>query len=468
MAPKAKTAPAAAAPAAKSEPKAKAKGKAKKEVEDEGPKMDAPNRAEFDAAVAKIQEEIDEIQKEQKALTEQISGRSSGKDEYYAKRGEFGVQLDEFKAKIDGLFARKSEIQGAVGAQKAEGLEMKNNLQKMKKAIGYTSEAEIDERIALIEYRMVSESISLKEEKELMKEISELKKNRPKVSKVNAMQDSLNNRDTGAGLKEDIGTINEQLNMYRDGKRKVQEQLTALNEARKEQMGDLPQIIEQRDALGKKIQEKIQERNALRDAFREKEREFNNWKNEQRRLRQEKYQEEKSAMRAEYEQRDRMRKADALEQQPYVTEITLIEQTISFCKGLVADKGPAKQEEKKEISHSNTDGMEVLLPDREEEFYFVPTAGKKKGKSNKKGGAAKEGGAKPIKHNAISFKLFDQLKLSAPITTDDIPATLEKLEEQLASFQEKVKDWEVNKNEMKAKILAGEDVEAAEEAKEEE
>jgi len=468
MAPKAKAPAAAPAPAAKSEPKAKAKGKAKKEAEDEGPKMEAPDRAEFDAAVAKIQEEIDGIQKEQKKLTEQISGRSSGKDEYYAKRGEIKIQLDEFTAKIDELVAKKGEIQKAVGDKRAEGQEMKNSLQKMKKAIGYTNEAEIDERIADIEHRMVSESISLKEEKELMKEISELKKNRPKVSKVNAMQDSLNNRDTGAGLKESIGTINEQLNMYRDGKRKVQEQLTALNEARKEQMGDLPQIIEQRDALGKKIQEKIQERNALRDAFREKEREFNNWKNEQRRLRQEKYQEEKSAMRAEYEQRDRMRKADALEQQPYVTEITLIEQTISFCKGLVADKGPAKQEEKKEISHSNTDGMEVLLPDREEEFYFVPTAGKKKGKSNKKGGAAKEGGAKPIKHNAISFKLFDQLKLSAPITTDDIPATLEKLEEQLASFQEKVKDWEVNKNEMKAKILAGEDVEAAEEAKEEE
>merc|ERR1719215_2093601 len=342
---------------------------------------------------------------EQKDLTEQISGRSSGKDEYYAKRGEFKIQLDEFSAKIDELLKAKDDVKKAVGDKRAEGLEMKNSLQKMQKAIGYTSEAEIDERIADIEHRMVSESISLKEEKELMKEISELKKNRPKVTKVNAMKDSLSNRDTGAGLKENIGNI--------------QEQLTALNEARKEQMGDLPQIIEKRDALGKKIQEKIQERNSLRDAFREKEREFNNFKNEQRRLRQEKYQEEKASMRAEYEQRDRMRKADALEQQPYVTEITLIEQTISFCKGLVADKGPAKQEEKKEISHSNTDGMEVLLPDREEEFYFVPTAAKKKGKSKKAAGT--EGGSKPIKHNAISFKLFDQLKLNTPITTDDIP-----------------------------------------------
>merc|ERR1712194_245478 len=65
---------------------------------------------------------------------------------------------------------------------------------------------------------------------------------------------------------------------------------------------------------------------------------------------------------------------------------------------------------------------------------------------------------KSIKHNAVTFKLFDQLKLNAPTTTDDIPALLEKLEEQLAGFQEKVKEWELSRDEMKAKILAGEDV----------
>merc|ERR1712226_783366 len=133
---------------------------------------------------------------------------------------------------------------------------MKNDLNKFKKSIGYTNEAEIDERIASIEHRMVSESISLKEEKDLIKEIAELKRNRPKVSKMNAMQDSLANFDTGAGLKENIGTINEQISLYREGKKKVQEQLSALNESRKEQMGDLPQIIEKREGLSKKIQEK--------------------------------------------------------------------------------------------------------------------------------------------------------------------------------------------------------------------
>merc|ERR1712037_765566 len=103
--------------------------------------------------------------------------------------------------------------------------------------------------------------------------------------------------------------------------------------------------------------------------------------------------------------------------------------------------------------------MGVKKEDREE-FYFAPT-----GKSKKKGGKKnKEGGSsKPIKHNAETFRLFDKLKLEAPITTDDVPAKLEQLEAQLADFRVKVKDWERTRDEKKAKILAGEEEDEPEE-----
>merc|ERR1719397_2068024 len=143
--------------------------------------------------------------------------------------------------------------------------------------------------------------------------------------------------------------------------------------------------------------------------------------------------------------------------------MTLIEQTILFCKSLTQTKEAEEKKEQREIQHDLKDGMEVLAKKEDrEEFYFVPTA-KKKGKSKNKGG--KEGGSsKPIKHNAETFRLFDQLKLDAPITTDDVPATLEKLEAQLEMYKEKVKEWEEKRDEMKRKIIEG--VAAEEEAKE--
>lgn len=469
MAPKA--APAAKGAAAKPEAKAVAKKKAKAEQEeDQGPKVEEPDQKEFDAAVAKVQSEIEELQKEQAELGKKISERSGGKDEYFAKRNEYRAQLDEFTRKIDELMARKEEINKGISEKRQEGADMRTQLTKMKKSIGYTSESEIDDRIATIEFKLWTDTLTLKQEKDYLKEIQDLKKNRPKVGQVHKMEDSLKERDTGSNLRENIGTINEEMALYRDGKRTVSQALAQLNEGRKEQLGDLPSYIEGRDALGKKIQEKMKERNQLRDEYRQKQSEFKAWKDEQRVAKQAKYQEEQTKKRAEWEHAMRVRKAEAMDVQPHVAEITLIEQTMLFCRKLVQDKGPAQVEEKKEIDHTNPDGTEVLLrkEDRDEEFYYAPTAGKKKGKSKNKG--SKEGGAKPIKHNAETFKLFSQLKLSPPITTDDIPALLEQLEAQLESYKEKVKAWEINRDEKKKAIMEGnyvEEVAAEEEAAEE-
>jgi len=432
--------------------KAKAKAKVEKKEEDEKDRVQAPDREAFDAELAKIQEVIDGYQKQQASLAEKIRARSGGKDEFFAQKAELRAKLDEFSGKIDGLMERKGEVNKAIGDKRQEGMDMKNQLNKMKKSIGFTSEQEIDERIATIEFKMSTDTMSLKEEKELLKEISELKKNRPKVSQVNKMEESVANRDFGAGFKEQIGNLKEELNLYRDGKRKVQEQLSALMESRKEQLGDLPQIIEERDGIGKKIAEKVAERNALRDDFRGKEREFNQYLAEQRRHRQEKAMEERASRQAEYDKTRRVRAAEKLDEQPHIQEMTLIEQTMLFCKSLIQSKDNEAKEEKKEIAHNNPEGTQILTKKEDrDEFYYVPTA-KKKGKSKNKGGKA-EGSSKPIKHNAETFRLFDQLKLDAPITTDDIPATLEKLEAQLESYKEKVKEWEEKRDEMKRKIL---------------
>merc|ERR1712226_1250660 len=140
---------------------------------------------------------------------------------------------------------------------------------------------------------------------------------------------------------------------------------------------------------------------------------------------------------------------DKLDEQPYIAEITLIEQTIAFCKSLTQSKGSQKEEEKKEIKHTNKAEEVVLMrkEDREEEFFFAPTKGKKSKSKSK--GEKTEGGPKPIKHDAGTFQLFSKLKLDAPITTDDIPALLEKLEAQLADYKNQVKEWEEKKEEMK-------------------
>merc|ERR1719218_341996 len=154
------------------------------------------------------------------------------------------------------------------------------------------------------------------------------------------------------------------------------------------------------------------------------------------------------------QQRDmemRKRKVAELDDMPHQQEINLLEQTIKFCKSF-QPKENAAQEVKKETAYDNPDTHLVLKNkgDREEEFYFAPT----KAKGTKKGKKSGEsGGSKSIKHNAETFKLFASLKLDCPVTTDDIPKTLEKLEEEMEKYKQKIKEWEEQKEERKRKIL---------------
>merc|ERR1712228_969281 len=151
-----------------------------------------------------------------------------------------------------------------------------------------------------------------------------------------------------------------------------------------------------------------------------------------------------------------MGEADKLDEQPYIQEIALVEQCIAFCKSLTQAKGPVEKKEEKEVKHDVPKGGEVLASkaDRDMEYYFEPTARGKKGKSKAKKDEG-EGKAKPIKHNAETFQLFDKLKLDAPITTDDVPALVEKLEAKLVEYNGKVKDWEEKREDIKERILAG-------------
>jgi len=416
-------------------------------------KVEQPDRQALDDALNKISEKISELQMKTAELSTKIAERSGGKDDFVAKKSELRGKLDELSGKINSLIGRKGELQTAIGDKRQEGVEMRSQLNKMKKSIGFTSETEIDERIASLEFKLWTDTISLKEEKEMLKEMQELRRNRPKVSQVNRMEDSLQNRDSGRSYKEQIEVINQQVAVFKEAKKQVNEEFSALMDGRKEQMGDLPKIFEQRDELNKQIQELIKERNVVKDDFRQKEREYNAYKNELRNARMEKIAEERSAREAEFAKARRLKMAEKMDTQPYIQEMTLVEQTILFCKNLVASKGPEKEEEKKEIEHNNPDGTQVLArkEDRGEEFYFVPIA-KKKSKGKNKSSKA-DGASKAIKHNAATFSLFDALKVDAPITTDDIPATLEKLEAKLDDYTEKVKQWEEQREELKRKIL---------------
>merc|ERR1712232_244035 len=106
------------------------------------------------------------------------------------------------------------------------------------------------------------------------------------------------------------------------------------------------------------------------------------YKQELRRVKQERAQEDRIKRQKEYEERKRTREADKLDEQPYIQEIALVEQCIAFCKGLTQAKGPVEKVEKKQVDLTDFKGGEMIVKKEDrEEYYYEPTARGKKSKS---------------------------------------------------------------------------------------
>merc|ERR1712151_965646 len=220
----------------------------------------------------------------------------------------------------------------------------------------FTSEEEINDRIATIEFKLWTESISLKEEKALLAEIKELKKNKPKLSELSKLQSNVENFDNGTNQRAKLNELRDQMAILYNKKTQIQEKMKALNEKRQGQVGDMSEVMEQREAIQKQIAELIGQRAKLRDDFKQEMNEYKAWQAEQRRIRQEKYQEERKAQEAAWKIKKMEKEVEKLDENPYVSQITLIEQTVKFCKGLLPQDSGEKKEEVKEVVHNNKDG----------------------------------------------------------------------------------------------------------------
>merc|ERR1712014_343372 len=118
----------------------------------------------------------------------------------------------------------------------------------------------------------------------------------------------------------------------------------------------MSEVIEKREVVQKKIADLVGQRSQLRDDFRQAQYEYKAWQAEQRRIRQEKYQEERKAQEAAWKIKKMEKEVEKLDENPYVSQITLIEQTMTFCKGLLPQDVAEQKEVIKEVVHNNKDG----------------------------------------------------------------------------------------------------------------
>jgi len=448
---------AAAAPAAA----AATKKEEKKEVE-AGGKPPKPDEEEYKRRMEAVTKQIDAKKEQISKLSQKIGDLSHGKEDYEKEKNALFEVVNASKEERQALMATKQEVIHKKKAQKQEARDAKDKMRQLEGSMEMT-EDEIDDKIQKIEYTMSTSSMTLKEEKDCMMQIKKLKAKKPQViqaakqyERMKAQCDAATAPDPTKSVDEQLNEINEKIKAIQDAQDVQYKKINELKEKRTQQMGGVQGLIDEKTKLKGECEELQGQRSAVGDERRKMQKAFNEWEKEQRAERRRKQDAEWAKQHAEWDAEEAKRQLE--KPNPYLNETTLLEQTIDYCKGLLPreDSGEA---EKKDLDFNNPEGAKILVSkkDRDQEFYFAPT---KKKNLKRKGG--EKGKATAVKHTADTFQIFQQLKLAAPMTTDDVPPLLEKLEKSLAGYMEKVKKWEGERLE---KLKAAEESGSADAAK---
>lgn len=400
-------------------------------------KVPYPNKQEYDSKIDVIDKDVKQLKDKIQALEKQIDARSKGKEDFFNQKTQIKGDMDVYDNKISGLENTKKELVERMRKLVSESKQARKDFNDMEKKLGFKTEQEVDDRIAELEYQMHVETLTLKREKELMSKIAQLKQTKPQIKKLNRMSES----NTSGGVEDNIGAIkaeiekiNKQLNEQRDERRVHSNKFRSLLDDRKKATEGLPELFEQKKALKEQVSTKMGEIRALRDEKNSKIREYNDYIRAQKKIREESDEKYRAAREAEAE---RAKLANELENEdmlPFSDEVDLIQNTIKYCESLMPSDNTAVEETKAEELNS-LEGTVALVSkkDREEEFFFNPTKGKKGKKQNK----SSKPTSKTLKYDLTTMSLFQRLNIDAPSKADDLSGTVTVLEGKLEELKKK-------------------------------
>lgn len=418
----------AAAPAAGDKAQEDQSGDVSGEKIDVSKPVARPDKAAFDAKIAALNNEV-------AVFTEKISGVDAKITDAKSSGGDQSDELREARATMKSLRERKDAVmrdRAEIAAkQKAARASLEQSMQKNKQLrseMKYTSGEEIEKRISELERKQSTTSMSLKDEKSLLKEIEQLKQSKKFVVQLTTNNDTISEgKKSSASISEQLSSKNAELDVL---KKKIDEQkeiLEGLNTENSERRAVLPALFKERDALRKEKQAKVDEIKALRTEFRAAEKKYYDHQREVYRLRKEAKKQEEDARRAEYEARQKELEAEELKRIPYEEEMELCKFLIDYLeKTYLAKAGEAPAPAPAApVTAGEFEGMVLAgKKTKVEDEYVSLNMGKKKGRGKKKGGLK-------VQDKLIiapeTIEIFGNLALEPPATVSAVPATIEAL-----------------------------------------
>mmetsp|Transcript_23866 Transcript_23866/g.69928 ORF Transcript_23866/g.69928 Transcript_23866/m.69928 type:complete len:502 (-) Transcript_23866:631-2136(-) len=388
-------------------------------------KLPRPDRTAVQEAEASIRADIKQLDAQMDALAKQAKQAQTAASGQNDGMTGIRAEMKRLKGQKSTLLTRRNELYAAQDQAKEARDKTMGELAKLKTTKHKTVE-DIDKAIAKLELQQSTTSMPLNKEKELLKEIEDLRKARKLIGSAAPATEGGAAAPSG-NLKQQIGEINKELTAVKKEMEKYQGELDKLFEMRKDT--PVPGLLKQREALRDDKKKKQDEIEALWDEFKTKNAEFKKNQEEWQVYKAARDKARKKENERFKEERRKQREEELAKKTPYEEEMNLCDYlsnylTTTFLGSSAAD-GAAAAEEKAEVDFEG--GSELSSKKNSKDEMFMALGGrKKKGKKSKASGPA---GARKGKIVLFpeTIEAFSLLKMEPPATVAQVPAAVEAL-----------------------------------------
>eukprot|EP00538_Stauroneis_constricta_P000570 CAMPEP_0119556182 /NCGR_PEP_ID=MMETSP1352-20130426/8198_1 /TAXON_ID=265584 /ORGANISM="Stauroneis constricta, Strain CCMP1120" /LENGTH=554 /DNA_ID=CAMNT_0007603085 /DNA_START=62 /DNA_END=1726 /DNA_ORIENTATION=+ len=395
------------------------------------PHVARPNKVDHEKNLADLTAEFDALREQRKGLQDQIEAAlNKGKGSEVGKLREVLQKLRQQKGK---LIDEKKAIRAQLDVIKSASDKIAKDRKDTRSNIQFSSLEQIEAQIKKLQRLQETTSMSLQEEKKLIREVDSLKASKDAVKVLKEKEGDLE------GMKEKRKTISQSLSAKDDEINAVQKEIDVkqaemkeLSEKESSKRGEIDALFKERDAIKQAITDKLKEKDAARDDFRERQ---NKWWNYSRAVRAQKnmqYEAEKKQREDERAAYLKKLEEEEMKKIPYEEEQGLCDYLANYLErtyintGADDNKADSKKDDIIAVKDDPFANFKPMKKKTEDKYFGLGKGKKKRDRGDR---ATKKKAAGPFTLNVDTFEQFGLIGLNPPTSVEQVAESIKALRE---------------------------------------
>jgi uncharacterized coiled-coil DUF342 family protein len=371
-------------------------------------------------ARAKVQEKIDEAM----ADPDGKSGIQSARTKFNDLRTQKNALIEQKKAMRADMDKVRSQTDKLIKDKK----DTRSNVKE------FDTLEKIEAEIAKLKKMQETTTMTLNQEKKLLKDMDGLQASKKFVSQLKDKDGALDNaKEQRKSIFEQIAAKDKEIDILSKELDEVMAGMKEHNEKDTQKREAIQGLFQERDVFKQQMSDKLKEKDSIRDIFREQN---NGWFNFQRAIRaQKKMQYEDEKREREEEKTAYLAKIQAEEDKkiPYEEEQALCEFLAGYLERTYLKKNTTEDKEKDakvDVIEVKDDPFAAFKPVTKNEGEDAEYFGKGKSKKKRNRQSKKQdAGAGPFTLSVDAFEQFGLVNLSPPINVDQVEKSVKDLRE---------------------------------------